>query len=152
MRQHLWIFALAASAACGASPATRPALAAAVPPFPTGSFEDDYGGRHTVSALEWFQGTKARYRIVRWHPTGRYLIARNDSTNPTAPGGWTRIDWIALDGMLPYTWAFCFSAYDAPSAEAAEAVAVARPETPRTGCNGFPYSRLKPAAAPERSR
>ena len=118
-----------------------------VPPFPTGAFEDDYGGRHTVSATTWEQGASARYRILRWNAEARYLIAQNDSANPSDGGKWTRIDWIPLTGMPPYTWAFCFSAWNAESAEAAEAVRIARPDTPRTGCNGFPYSRLKSADA-----
>lgn len=120
-------------------------LAAIDPPFPTGAFEDDYGGRHTVSATEWHQGTKAKYRIDRWNAEARYLIAQNDSTNPSDGGKWTRIDWIPLEGMPPYTWAFCFSTWNAETAEAAEAVRIAKPETPRTGCGGFPYSRLKSA-------
>jgi hypothetical protein len=115
----------------------------AAPPFPTGAFEDDYGGRHTVSAAEWRQGSVARYRIVKWDSARRYLIAQNDSANGSEPGRWTRIDWVTLEGMAPWEWAFCFSAYNAPTADSAERALVARPDTPRTGCNGFPYSRLK---------
>lgn len=76
-------------------------------------------------------------------PARRYLIAWNDSSNATAPGLWTRIDWIPLSGMPPYAWAFCLSAYEAPSRAAAEATAIARPDTPRTGCNGYPFSRMR---------
>jgi len=114
-------------------------------PLPRGKFVDDYGGAHEVTDSTWHQGRNAVYRIVKWDSAGRYVIAQNGESNPTAPGRWTRIDWITLDGMPPYTWAFCYSAYDAPTADSAEATSVARPGTPRTGCNGFPYSRLKPA-------
>jgi hypothetical protein len=114
-------------------------------PMPRGKFVDDYNGAHEVTDSTWHQGRSAVYRIVKWDSAGRYVIAQNGPTNPTAPGLWTRIDWITLDGMPPYTWAFCFSAYDAPTADSAEATRVARASTPRTGCNGFPYSRLKPA-------
>lgn len=133
--------------ACAAAAGGCASLAArrAPPPSLLGAFDDDYGGRHTVSRTEWRQGTKARYAIVEWAPTERYLIARNTDDHPTAPGKWTRIDWVTLDGMAPWTWAFCFSAYDAPSRDSAAATRVAKPETPRTGCNGFPYSRLKRA-------
>jgi hypothetical protein len=86
---------------------------------------------------------RGRYHIVRWVPERHYLIARNDSANRSAPGRWTRIDWLPLGGMPPYEWGFCFSAYAAPSAAAAESVTVARPETPRTGCNGYPYTRMR---------
>ncbi len=134
--------ALALVTACATAPVGSPEPRPS-PPFPTGAFEDDYGGMHTVSATEWRQGTVARYRIVMWDSAGRFLIAQNDSANTSAPARWTRIDWVMLDGMPPWTWAFCFSAYDAPTREAAEATRIARPETPRTGCNGRPYSRLK---------
>ncbi|HTE45598.1 MAG TPA: hypothetical protein VK636_10170, partial [Gemmatimonadaceae bacterium] len=83
------------------------------------------------------------YHIVRSVLSGQYLIAHNDSANRGAPGRWTRIDWVKLDGMPPYTWGFCFSAYDARSAATAESVSIARPATPKTGCNGFPYTRMK---------
>ena len=33
--------------------------------------------------------------------------------------------------------------YEAPTADSAEATRTAMPETPRTGCNGYPYSRMK---------
>ena len=81
--------------------------------------------------------------MVRWDAAGQYLIARNDSTNSHAPGKWTRIDWVELPGMAPYTWAFCLTAYDAPTQAAAEATPPAVRETPRTGCGGYPFSRMR---------
>lgn len=57
-------------------------------------------------------------------------------------------DWARLDGMAPYEWAFCFSAYNAPTAAAAESVSIARPEAPKTGCNGYPYTRMRAVTAP----
>jgi hypothetical protein len=126
-------------------------FATSAPPLPLGRFGDDYGGTHVVSPTTWQQGNSARYSIVAWQPAERYLIAQNDSLNPSAPGRWTRIDWVPLDGMMPWTWAFCFAAYDAPSADSAEATRVARAATPRTGCNGFPYSRLRPDTIPVHS-
>lgn len=110
-----------------------------------GDFEDDYGGRHTVSMIEWTQHPRAKYRIVAWHPEAQFLIARNDAGNPSDAGLWTRIDWLRLSGMPPYDWAFCFSAYKAASAAAAESTTVARRDTPRTGCGGHPFSRMKRA-------
>jgi hypothetical protein len=122
-------------------------ISASAPPPPVivGEFVDDYGARHTVSASMWQQHPRNRFHILRWNPAGRYLIARNDSANAAERGLWTRIDWVELAGMPPFSVAFCFSAYRAPSAAAAESVTVAKPDTPRTGCNGFPYTRLKRA-------
>lgn len=119
-------------------PASAPALL-------LGSFQDDYKIAYRISPDLWWQLPGSRYHIVRWDTANRYLIARNDEANPADGGLWTRIDWIPLD-MPPYTWAFCYSAYRAPSAAAAESVKVARPEQPRTGCNGFPFSRVQPVA------
>lgn len=111
-----------------------------------GNFVDDYGIRYAISASLWHQLPRAQYRVVAWHPAQQYLIAQNDSGNPSDGRRWTRIDWLQLTGMAPYSWAFCLSAYDAPTREAAEAVTIARRETPRTGCNGFPFSRMRRAA------
>ena len=71
------------------------------------------------------------------------LIDRNDTANTHAPGLWTRIDWVRLGGMEPYTWAFCLTAYDAPTRTAAEATPAADRATPRTGCTGYPFSRMR---------
>ncbi len=148
MRTSL-ILALAALAiACSRNP--EPELLAAstdsiwrLPNYTIGDFDDDYGSHHTISTSEWIQHPANRYRIVRWHYERNFLIAQNDSANPSAPGKWTRIDWVRLQGMAPYEWAFCFSSFDALSAQAAESVTVARPATPRTGCNGYPYTRMR---------
>ncbi len=122
-------------------------LAAQAPDQLLGRFEDDYGSRHEVSDSLWRHGSSAHYRIVRWDSAGRFLIAHNDAANPSDPGRWTRIDWMPLEGMTPYAWAFCMSAYDAPTADAAARVTVADRSTPRTGCNGFPFTRLRSAEA-----
>jgi hypothetical protein len=115
-------------------------------PMVIGVFEDDYGGRHSVTATMWTQGASTRYHITRWVPEQQYFIAHNDPANASDGGKWTRIDWMPLSGMPPYEWAFCFSAYNAPTAAAAESTTVAKRDTPRTGCNGFPFSRMKRAA------
>ena len=59
-------------------------------------------------------------------------------------GLFTRIDWVRLD-MAPFTWAFCMTAYKATPADSAEATQPAKRDVPRTGCNGFPFSRMKPS-------
>lgn len=108
-----------------------------------GTFVDDYGNQYAISKSEWLQLPRNRHRIVRWHVAEQYLIAQNDSGNPSAKGRWTRIDWLRLNDMAPYDWAFCYSAFAAATAAAAESAAVARRDTPRTGCNGFPFSRMR---------
>lgn len=111
------------------------------PAFMVGEFVDDYGGRFTITAGRWIQHPGATYWIDTWDLEGRYLIARNDDGNPSDGGRWTRIDWVELDGGGAYRWAFCMSAYDAPT-RAAAAAARADHAHPETGCNEFPFSRM----------
>jgi hypothetical protein len=132
-----------ACAGAAHSPATPASGSAAPPSYVLGSFVDDYGGRHTISASEWKQGDDDRYRIVRWNSDAQYLIGENNSTGPASLGRWTRIDWVRLDARPPYTWAFCFSAYEMKTAAAAESSMVAKGETPRNGCNGYPFTRMR---------
>ena len=108
-----------------------------------GAFEDDYGIAYRIGPDAWHQGERTTYLVTAWHPKEKYLVARNAPTNPSAPDRWTRIDWVQLVDMPPFTWAYCLSAYDSPTREAAETTMVARRASPRTGCNGFPFSRMK---------
>jgi hypothetical protein len=112
-----------------------------------GTFQDDYGSSYEITRSEWRHVGYARYHIAHWQPASGYLVARNDPSNPTDGGRWTRIDWVRLDGMQPFEWAFCMSAYDAATEAAAESTSTARRDSPRTGCNGFPFSRMRRASA-----
>ena len=135
---------------CSVRPSPPPEASGDAPAALLGAFVDDYGIRYTIAPDLWHQHPTARYRIARWTPEARTLLAQNDASNPADGGLWTRIDWVPLDGMAPYTWAFCLSVYDAPTPEAAMASGDVNPETPRTGCNGFPFSRMR-RATPEDS-
>jgi hypothetical protein len=131
--------------ACARTPAAPGTSASAPYANLLGNFRDDYGSAYSISPGLWFQAPRSRYQIVAWHPEQHYLVAQNDRNNPSGGGLWTRIDWIVLRDMAPYTWAFCLSAYEAPSREAADSSSVARPDTPKTGCNGFPFTRMRAA-------
>lgn len=113
------------------------------PPLLLGEFEDDYGIQYSISERGWHQQPESRYRVVRWRTDAQYLIAQNDAANPSDAGLWTRIDWIVLSDMPPFEWAFCLSAYAALTAAEAERTDIAQRETPRTGCNGHPFSRMR---------
>ena len=143
-----WLLALWGLVWCTACVFTRGGRAhrgrgTAPPAMLLGAFTDDYGGRHHISAQLWQHDTRNRYEIVAWYPDSQFVIARNADTNPTAAGLWTRIDWLSLTAMPPYAWAFCLSAYKAPTREAAQLTRVAQRNTPRSGCNGFPFSRMQ---------
>ena len=114
------------------------------PPGLLGEWVDDYGNRYAITEELWLQRPNARYQVLGWKSGGGYLVAQNHPDNPSDGSLYTRIDWMALEDMEPYRWAFCLSAYKEPSAAAAEASTAAKRESPKTGCNGFPFSRLKP--------
>ena len=145
----VWIvFALAACAIPRAgSLASQNGPEGTPPPLLVGTFEDDYDIEYAISERLWHQYPDTRYHIVQWHATEQYLIAQNDAANPGDGGLWTRIDWIVLPEMEPYTWAFCLSAYAAPSQAEAEQADVAERDRPRTGCNGYPFSRMRRTGA-----
>lgn len=144
MRVPSILAALAVMAGC--AHAIRPrSVPAPLPASIVGDFIDDYGIRYSITSAEWFQRPRARYRIHRVDTIAGFLIAQNGGDNPSDKGMWSRIDWVALPSMAPFGWAFCLSAYDALTSEAAEAITVARKETPRTGCNGHPFSRMRRA-------
>jgi hypothetical protein len=111
--------------------------------FMLGKFDDDYGSTHVVTREVWMHGKSARYEIVRWNAKEQYLIAHNAATNPSEAGLWSRFDWMPLENMPPFTWAFCMSAYKAESFEEAEKTTIAKRDAPKTGCNGFPFTRMK---------
>jgi hypothetical protein len=114
------------------------------PTFMLGNFSDDYSGSFRITREEFIQLPRGRFRIVQWNVPQQYFIAQNDSLNRSDPGKWTRIDWMPLEGMAPYRWAFCFSAWNAATRAQAESAVTAKRETPRTGCAGFPFTRMKP--------
>ncbi|WP_411282452.1 hypothetical protein [Gemmatimonas sp.] len=129
---------------CVTARATFNAAPTGMPPGDIlGAFEDDYGGVYQITTETWRHGATAAYDIVAWHADSQYVVARNAPGNPTAPMRWTRIDWMPLANMSPYTWAFCFTAYDAPSRAAAESAPTAVRASPRSGCNSYPFSRMK---------
>jgi hypothetical protein len=122
-------------------------VSGSAPSMLAGEYRDDYRGRFSISDSIWFQRPRNRFRIVEWHNDAQFLIAHNAADDPTAPNLWTRIDWISFTDQQPYTWGFCLTAYNAPTREAARATPPAQRATPRTGCNGFPFTRMQRAAA-----
>lgn len=123
----------------------RPSPVGAPPSGLLGRFADDYGNDFRISAALFEQLPRGRFHVVEWNVTALYLIAQNDNANPSDAGLWTRIDWMPFEGMAPYVWGFCLTAYRAASEAAARATVSADRAAPRVGCNGFPFSRLKPA-------
>jgi hypothetical protein len=140
----LLVLCLTAAACVGGSPGDDRGARPVTPPASIlGAFEDDYGNRFTITAETWALHDSARYHVEAWHPDQRFVVLRNDEGNPSEPGLWTRIDWVELADADPWQWAFCMSVYDAPTPAAAAAFTQTDSTTPRTGCNGYPFSRMK---------
>jgi hypothetical protein len=137
---------LATVAACASSPRTTHNAIALPAGVMRGAFTDDYGNRFAISDSLFAQQPHGRFEIVEWNVRDQFVIAHNAATNASDPGLWTRIDWMPFEGMAPYTWGFCLTAYKAPTREAARMTPAADRANPRTGCNGYPFSRMKPAA------
>ena len=108
-----------------------------------GEFVDDYGIRYTIQADRWVQHPDALYHIDAWNVGERFVVAQNDSGNSSDGGQWTRIDWVVLDESEEYEWAYCYAAYRALTRQEALIAEPTQRDTPRTGCNGFPFSRMK---------
>lgn len=115
-----------------------------------GQFVDDYGAWYEITADRWTRLPAEHHDIRRWNVAAGYLVARNDAANEHAAGLWTRIDWVLLPDAAPYEWGYCLSAYEAPTMAAAESTITARPEQPRTGCNGYPFTRMRRVGPPQR--
>ena len=134
--------------------------------FELGTFEDDYGGRHTITQEAWSYGTEARYEIDWWFGSQGYLIARNAADNAADAGLWTRIDWVELpvsgegaaeparrasDGAGltgdsdDWTWGYCLSAWDADSRPAARRVDSADRSAPASRPGRCEYTYADPA-------
>lgn len=132
------------SAACG--PASHESV---LPPdlspasWLMGDFEDDYGVRYSIDSPVWRHGQGAAYEVVEWNTEGRFVLARNGASNPSDAGLWTRIDWVVLDGDPEYAWAYCYAEYRAESVDAARNAESSDRSTPRSGCNGFPFTRMR---------
>lgn len=112
-----------------------------------GEFVDDYGIEYDITASLWIQGMSTRYHIVEWNVEAQYALARNDAENSSESDLWTRIDWVFLEDS-DFEWAFCYAVYDADSLDEARTSSPSNRNAPRTGCNGFPFSRMRRVAAP----
>lgn len=112
-----------------------------IPDMLRGSFVDDYGIPYSITSRAWAQGDSTRYEVYSWDPEERSLVVR--APNPAASGWlWTRIDWLTLD-TGEYPWAFCYTAFDLEDPALAMGATPANRAEPRTGCGGFPFSRMK---------
>jgi hypothetical protein len=101
-----------------------------------GSYVDDFGGSHVITAETWTAVTLI-FHVDSYDNASDFLIAQNDAENEFNPDLYSRFDWHDEAGQLHY----CQSVFDAASAEAA-AMAMSDRTDLATGCGGFPWSKL----------
>jgi hypothetical protein len=114
-----------------------------LPALLNGTFEDDYGIRYTINDTLWTQHPGGKYHIINCDTTEQYLLVQNDKANKTNGGLFTRIDYMNFTAMEPFRWGFCLTIYNANTLEQAKATLIADRKTPKIGCSGFPFSRMK---------
>ena len=143
MRSFVLPFILLFSINCISQTKTELPKDGLIPEFMTGQFEDDYGIRYVINDSLFTMEEHTILHIAEWNLEEQYFIGQNDSLNPYDPLLYTRIDWMPFEDMAPFEWGFCMSVYDAPSADSARAVSSPDRAAPRTGCGGYPFSRMK---------
>lgn len=114
-----------------------------LPIFMIGEFEDDYGVQYQVDNQIFRMLPNDKYHILSVNEAEGFLILQNDSLNKFAPSLFTRIDYQKLNNMNPYEWAFCFSSYEEANVKDAINKVNTQKTDLMTGCNGFPFSRMK---------
>lgn len=129
--------------ACKAPAVAGTKKSATFPANLAGDFTDDYNIRYTINDTLWIQHPNIKYHIIRVNNNEQYLIARNDTNNPSEAGLYTRIDYREFQNMESYKWGFCLSVYNAKTEKEALANGGADRQNPKTGCGGFPFSRMK---------
>ncbi len=121
----------------------QPCVNDSIPAVLLGDFKDDYGIQYTVTKTLFTQHPNVQYHIIKWNPKEQYFIAKNDDANPGEQGLYSRIDFMEFTDMEPFKWGFCLTSYNAISDSLAEAAMPADRKNPKTGCGGFPFSRMK---------
>jgi hypothetical protein len=125
------------------TPVSAISYADTIPAMLKGEFVDDYDIRYTVTDSLFTQHPRSRYHILKWNLKDQYFIAKNDTSNPSEKGLYSRIDYMYFQNMEPWHWGFCLTIYNATSDSLAEVQAIADRKNPRKGCNGYPFSRMK---------
>ncbi|MFK7927004.1 MAG: hypothetical protein AB8H79_02355 [Myxococcota bacterium] len=103
-----------------------------------GSWEDNYGGSHTIREWSWDMDGIGLFGVTSYDNDAGVLIAQNDATNQYNPEKWSRFDWF-VDGETTY---FCQTAFAAESEAEAEATAPADSSKIGEGCGGFPWTTM----------
>ena len=143
MKNFLYIFFIASIVGCST---VKPNISNKLDEIPAsllGNFRDDYGINYTINNRVWTQHPNIKYHLIEYNKDGQYFLAKNDDKNPSESGLFTRIDVMNFNGMKPYLWGFCLTAYNAKTLEEAASKLSADRNNPKKGCGGYPFSRMK---------
>ena len=106
-----------------------------------GSYTDDWGGTHEISATTWTMGWGDTFAITAHDNTADFLVAQNGAKNGYFAGLWSRFEWTEAGGQLWY----CQSVYDATTeGEVGTAPWADRADPATGGCGGFSWTGLTP--------
>ena len=107
--------------------------------FIFGDFTDDYGINYSISSETWIQYPEFKLNILKIDSSEMFVLGYNpiDST-------YTKIDYMPFENQSPFTWGFCYTTYDKKDQDEAISENPADRSAPKTGCNGFPFSRMEP--------
>lgn len=141
MMRYSFLLLLLFCISCSSEPKKSESLE--IPSFLIGSFEDDYQVSYTISDTLFEMEDHTKIHILEWNVEEQYFVGQNDSLNPYDPLLYSRIDWMEFENMPPFEWGFCMSAYKAVSLDSANSFTSTNRETPKTGCGGYPFSRMK---------
>ena len=110
-----------------------------IPDYLKGEFTDDYGIKYAISSSEWIQYPDFKLSISLIDTIEMCVIGFNPADTT-----YTKIDYMPFTDQGDFKWGFCYSAYDKKNIQGALKSESANRDTPKTGCNGFPFSRMKP--------
>ncbi len=139
----IWLVVLSAQAFAQHNQLSFKASPKGIPQLMTGSFVDDYGIGYSITDSLWTQLPNTKYHIIYCDTTAKFILARNNEGNTSEGGLFTRIDYLHFENMKPFQWGFCLTVYAAATIEEAKANASADRQHPKSGCNGYPFSRMK---------
>jgi len=126
------------------TPKSSSSIEPMIPSYIIGTFEDDYEIKYQITDSTFRMNEQTIIHIKEWNLQESYFVGQNDSLNIYDPLLYSRIDWIKLEKMLPYSWAFCMSYYNSISLDSTKVDPIVDRTQPKSGCNGHPFSRMKP--------
>ena len=104
-----------------------------------GDFTDDYGINYSISSKTWIQYPDYKLDILKIDSSEMYILGYNPSDST-----YTKIDYMQFENQSPFTWGFCYTTYDKKDQDEAVSENSADRSSPKSGCNGFPFSRMEP--------